>query len=263
MSSETKQKRKPKLHELLAVKKDQRTQAASALADLSNTFEKKQHLFIGKVKTFTPNTEKEGEQANVKTEEATTISTKVKDELKWIKPFLAKSIDAHYLVALGGMAAKADVILEDTETPLISDAPASTLLELEDYLLELKKFLLSIPTLDPAKGFEPAPDKGAGVYQSRIVEKTRTEMRKKTITLAVATEKHPAQVQVYDAQEPIGTIREQEFSAMLTVQDKGKLLERIEILMRAVKKARARANEVEVDTSHKIGDTLLAYVFGL
>jgi hypothetical protein len=115
--------------------------------------------------------------------------------------------------------------------------------------------------LDPAKGFEPAPDKGDDVYQSRIVEKTRTEMRKKTITLAAATEKHPAQVQLYDAQDPIGTIREQEFSAMLTVQEKGKLLERIEILIRGVKKARARANEVEVDTSRKIGDTILTDVF--
>ena len=39
--------------------------------------------------------------------------------------------------------------------------------------------------------------------------------------------------------------------------------DRVEILMRAVKKARSRANDQEIDVrQNKIGKTLLDYVFG-
>jgi len=252
------EKKNPKLHELLAVKKDLQQQAAKTRADLENTFEKKQHHFTGKLKTFTPN----GEDAVEKTEDKLEIQTTVNKELGWLKPYLAKSLDAHYHVAAGNMKASSNVVLEDGTVLLVS-VPASTLLELEDYLEGLRGFIMKIPTLDPSKGYHPDSSQGDGVYQARAVEKIRTMAQKKVYVLYPATEKHPAQVQLVDEQVPVGTIREQEWSSMLTPTDKGHLLDRCEVLLRAVKKARARANEAEVDVSAKIGDSLIGYVFGV
>lgn len=252
-------KRNPHLHELLAVKKDLKQQADKTRGDLENTFEKKAHHFTGKLKTFTPF----GEDAVSKTEDVLDIQTTVNSELAWLKPYLAKSIDAHFHVALGNMTAVADIVKEDG-TVILKAVPASTLLELEDYFESLRGFIQKIPTLDPAKGFKPdITAKSDGVYQARPTEKTRTLAQKKVYVLYNATEKHPAQVQLVDEQVPSGIIHEQEWSSMLTPADKAKLLDRCEQTVRAVKSARARANQIEVDTTAKIGDALIGFVFGV
>ena len=250
--------RKPKLHELLAVKKDLSQQATKTRNDLQGTFEKKHHHFTGKVKTYTP----DNSELPTKTEETLEIQTTVLRELQWLKPYLAQSIDGHFNVANGNLTAKADIVLED-DTVLAKDVPTSTLLELEDYLEGMKSFLASIPTLDPAKGFTPDTDKGTGIYQARPVERVRTLAQKKVYVLYNATVQHPAQTQLVDEQVPVGTIREQEWSSMLTPVQKGDIIDRNEKLLRAVKAARMRANVIEVDTSVKIGDTLIGYVFGV
>ena len=251
-------RRNPHLHELLAVKKDLKQQADKTRGDLEITFEKKQHHFTGKLKTFTPF----GEDAVSKTEDVLEVQTTVLSELAWLKPYLAKSLDAHFHVSRGNMTAHADVIMEDGKA-ILTAVPASTLLELEDYFEGLRGFIAKIPTLDPAKGFHTDAEKGTGIFQARPVEKTRTLAQKKVYVLYPATEKHPAQVQLVDEQVPVGTIREQEWSSMLTPADKAKLLDRCEQTLRAVKSARARANQIEVDTTTTIGDTLIGYVFGV
>lgn len=258
-----------KLHGVLAVKKDLQTQANTALADLTNTFTKKEQRFVGFLQTFTPfESDTPEKPIETKIDKELTVQSTVSAELAWIKPFLIKALDAHFHVATGNMTAKADIILDEsensTDTVLVKDVPASTLLELEEYLQQtLKKLLLAIPTLDPVLGFVLDPAASLkGVYKSRSVEKTRTKMKKRILQLTKATDKHPETVQVYDEQVGEGTIREQHWSAALTPADKSAVLERLESLLRAVKKARARANETEVDVTQKIGNSLLTYVFG-
>jgi hypothetical protein len=63
--------------------------------------------------------------------------------------------------------------------------------------------------------------------------------------------------------KPIGTLVTQEWSSAITVAAKGDLLDRIEEVLRAVKKARARANELELDVrENKIGAALMKYIVG-
>ena len=78
-----------------------------------------------------------------------------------------------------------------------------------------------------------------------------------------ATEKHPAQVKELMLDRPIGTVITQEWSSLITVSQKGDMLDRVEELLRAVKKARARANEIDLDVrQNKIGADLLKYIVG-
>lgn len=246
-----------KLHELIAVEDNLKGQATKVRSELTATFEKKRHLFEETRKTYTENAENSVSQV----EEQKDIQTTVGKEIEWVSEHLAKAIDAGYQIDLANTEAKADVETEDEET-LLKTIPAAALLRLQHRIGEIKELIQAIPTLDPAKGFQPDSDRGAGIYKARDVQKTRTQKQKKVITLAAATEKFPAQVQIIDVDVPVGRILEQEWSALLTPAIKAELLNRVEKLSRALAKARARANNTEIDArQNKIGKTLLNYIF--
>lgn len=243
----------PKQHELLAVQSNINGQATKLRTELIATFEKKRHLFEETLKTFTSSDE--GSTAQV--EEAKSIQTGVEKELRWISGKLVQQVDIGFQVDLANTQAKANVEVDDVI--IVKDVPATTLLWLEKRIMEWKEMITAIPTLDPAKGFVLDDSKGKGIFKAREVRKVRTRKAKKVITLAPPTDKHPAQVQLIDVDEPIGTIQEQEWSSMLTPATKADLLDRCEVLYRAVVKARSKANEQEV-TKTKIGSDLLDFI---
>lgn len=247
-----------RLHELLAVRTSLETQAGTTTNGLAGTFEKKQHLFTGRLKSFAPF----GETAIAKTEEQVDIQTGVLTELAWLKQHVIPWIDNILHIAEGNTDAKADIIL-DNGLVIATNIPTSALLDFERLIDGLRQFALKIPTLDPAKSFAPAPDKGANIYAARPVEKVRREKRRKVIVLSPATDRHPAQVQLVEEDEPTGTIQEQEWSSMITPAQKAEILARIENLARATKRARQRANTAIVDLDHKVGEEMYRYAFGV
>lgn len=246
-----------KLHELLAVETNLENQANKTRSELMNTFEKKRHLFEEKRVVFTPL----GEGQSV-VENQSDIQSTVSSELTWVQDFIAKSLDASYQVAEANTNARADVVLEDdANTVLLKNVPATALLELEKRCVELTALVTAIPTLDPAKGFAPDAQRGDGYFQARAVRKTRSKKEKVVLIKYEATKEHPAQTELIDKDVPVGTIEEQEWSGLLTPAKKSELLNRVEILSRAVRRARSRANEAEVDKNNKIGKKLLDYIF--
>jgi hypothetical protein len=245
----------PKLHELLAIETSLESQANKVRSELVNTFEKKRHLFEEKRVTFRPLAEGEEEV----TESQSDIQSTVPKELEWISTFLVKALDASYQVALANTWARADVVLEDDETVILNNVPATTLLELEKRMGEIQHLLTSIPTLDPAKGFLEDPAR-KNIFQARPVTKNRTKKVQKPVVLYEATDKHPAQVQLATEDVVVGTISEQEWSGLITPAQKADLLARVEMLIRAIRRGRSRANDTEVDRSKKIGATLLKFI---
>jgi len=245
-----------KLHELLAVESPLGNQSDKCLAELKDTFTKKRHLFEEKRVTFRPL----AEGAPAQTEMQSDIQTTVDAELNWIRGIVLKSLDASYQVAQTNTQAKADVVTEDGQT-LMTGVPATALLELEKRAVEIKLLVETIPTLDPAKGFAIDPTRKS-IFIAREVNKTRTRKAKKVYIKYEATKEHPAQTELVDEDLPVGTVTEQEWSGLVTPAMKADLINRVEMLSRAIRRARARANEAVVDNTAKIGDTLLAYVFG-
>lgn len=247
-----------KLHELLAVQGSLRTQAEATRNDLINTFEKKRTHFSELTKTF--KSFKEGTEDKV--EEKLGLQTTITKELQWISEKLAKAIDSAHQVDVANTVAKADVIMDDG-TVLLKDVPATSLLQLEKRIAEVQVLVAAIPTLDPAKAFEPDAARGAGIYKARETEKPRTEKVFKFIVMTPPTEKHPAQIKEQTVDEPVGVVVQQEWSSLITVADKGDMLDRAESLGRAVKRALSRANGQEVNQKeNKIAKTLLDFVFG-
>lgn len=246
-----------KLHELLAVEKPLENQATACRAELMGTFEKKRHHFAKTIKTFTSLEE----NAIPVTEEQSDIQTTVSKEIKWISDKLIKAIDAGHQIDVSNTVAKQDVVLESGNI-LLKDVPATSLLQLEKRLGEVAQLIKAIPTLDPAKGFLLDTAAGDGIFKAREITKTRTSMVPEVISLAAATKEHKEQVQLIQKQVPIGTIQEQEWSSLITIAQKGQLLDNIEEVQRAVKKARARANETPIDVSAtKIGKRVFDYIF--
>jgi hypothetical protein len=247
-----------KLHEALAVDGNLKWQADKVRTEQANAFEKKRHLYAKKIVTFKSN----AEGGQTVTEEQSDLQSTIRTDLTWLKGLLSPSLDVQFQIAKANTLAKSDVILDGQTAPLLKDVPATALLELEKRVTEIHTLVQHIPTLDPAKGFTPDPDQGKGVYKAREVVKDRTKKIQRPLTLAKATDKHPEQVQLITEDVVVGQIHEQEWSGLLTTAEKADMLERAEALKRAIKTARARANDQPVDTAVKVGDTLLSYVFG-
>jgi hypothetical protein len=241
-----------KLHEILAVDRETKNQADKVLGELKDTFEKKRHLFEGKIVTFQP----KAEASQAKVEEQRSVQTKVSSELNWIRDFLVKAVDIGNQVAAANQGAAADIRI-GTRT-LANNVPATMLLELEKRLEQWKQLAESVPTLDPTKNFSIEPS--SQTYRAQDVSKTRTQKIQKPIVLYEATKEHPAQVQLASYDEPVGELITQEWSGLMTPANKAGILTNIEILIRAVKKARARANEIEAPKV-PIGRVLFDYAF--
>jgi hypothetical protein len=245
-----------KLHELLAVEKSLRSQAEATPADLINTFEKKRTHFTEQIITFHSN--KEGIEPKVESKMA--IQTTVPKELEWISAKIDAAIDAAYQIDETNTVAQADIVLDNGRV-LLTGIPATSLLSLEKRIVEIHQLVDSIPTLDPTKGFAPDTDRGAGIFRARDVTKPRTEKVFDYVVMVAPTDKHPAQVKELMKDVSTGDIVQQEWSSLVTVSDKGDMLDRVEELARAIKKARSRANEQEVDKDQKIASYLTNYVF--
>ena len=152
--------------------------------------------------------------------------------------------------------ARADVVVDGR--PLLTDVPVTYLLFLEKQLTDLHTFVKKLPTLDPADTWEF--DENVGFYATDPVETVRTKKVPRVLVKAAATEKHPAQTEVYYEDVPVGYWRTVKFSGALPATRVVELLGRIERLQQAVKVAREEANNAEV-TQEKLGDRVFAYLF--
>jgi hypothetical protein len=246
-----------KLHELLAVESNLKGQAEKCRTDLQATFANKRHLFQEKLVTYTP----DGENQQAETREQSSIQTTVQKEIDWLNRIRVRHIDAAFAIDMANTQAKADIVLENGDI-LAKDVPATALLQLEKRIKESLEFVKVIPTLDPAKGFQQDDQREGGVYKAREVRKVSTQKRDKYITITPSTPQHPAQIAKETADERVGVILEQEWSSLITPVQKADYLERGEELLRAVSKARSRANGEEIDpTVNKIGGKLMDYIF--
>jgi hypothetical protein len=250
-----------KLHELLAVDSNLKGQSGKCRAELQTTMEKKRHLFQEKLVTFTP----KGENQESVTTEQSALNTTMRAEVEWLSKILAKAIDCSYAIDNANTVARGDIRIDDGTvdgTVLAKDVPTTALLQLEHRVKEILDFAKQIPTLDPAKGFEPDAPRGKGIYKARPVTKERTKKVEEFIVVVQATKEHPAQVAKETKDIVVGTIEELEWVAFITPADKADILERGEALLRAVTQARSRANAQEIDAGgYKIGKKLLDYVF--
>lgn len=246
-----------KLHEVLAVEGGLQTTAKSIAAETIKTFGQKDAHFVGVSKSVSHFAE---EDANLNTIENKALVTTVAKKLAYMAGSQVKALDAYLQKEATNQRAFAD--LEVDGKVIATEVPATVLLGLETKLADLRKVYEEIPTLAPGPVWEPDLDQSStgDVYKARDATVTfRTKRMVKPIIMAPATKEHPAQVQAIQEDVPVAKISAQEWSGMMSSADKSELLGRLDKLLRAVKRARQRANSTEVVSRH-IGKTIFEYL---
>jgi len=242
-----------KLYELLAVEEDRRGKATKIINESLTTFKNKQQHFVEQVITFKPNAEG---QVN-RLEGHTAMTTSVKAKLA----YATRALESYYDVVMQkertNTTAKADVVLSDG-TVFLTEVPATALLALEKEMTRVMDMYNALPTLEPGVPWKPCLERDEGTY---IVteSKIRTKKVMKPVVLYEATENHPAQVKESTEDVQVGEVETTIYSSKLSSKDKSELLDRLDNLKTAFKKARMRANAQKVENV-KVGEKIFKYL---
>ncbi len=151
--------------------------------------------------------------------------------------------------------AVADVVVG--ETVILRDAPVSFLLFLEKQLVDIATFVKKLPVLDPAKSWHWDSNANAWATDRTTTVRSRKVLRNHVV--APATDKHPAQVQVYQEDISAGYWDTITFSGAVDGARVKQLLDRVRALSDAVKVAREAANMTPV-VQVSVGDAIFGYL---
>lgn len=243
-----------KLHELLAVESDLEGQARNILIETKKVFSEKPALFTGGVRTYKPFVD----DGIAYPEEHQALTTTVGDKLEYSAKTIEKYYDALLQKEATNQVAKSDIVIDGVT--IGSNLPATFLLGLESRLKQLREVYAAIPTLAMGTEWKEANDKGEGVWAIVHPEESmKTQKTTKSKVLYEATEHHPAQIDKWEETENVGKYTKFVWSGMVTPARKSHLLSNIDKLIGAVKKARQRANSVEVEKVN-LGKTLMDYI---
>lgn len=242
----------PKLNQIIAVEKSVKSRSFQELTEAHHALQKPA-LLTGISRNYRPKDE-EGEQLPP---ESTRVQVKAEEIIQSTARILANLFDVTATKDWTNCEARADVVVG--EQVLIKDAPVSYLLFLEKQLVDLNTFVRKLPVLDASESWSFDP--GADCYATEPVQTVRTKKIPRNHVKAEATEKHPAQVEVYYEDVTVGYWRTVKFSGALPAQRVHELLNRIQKLQQAVKFAREEANSVDAK-EQKIGEKFFNYLFG-
>ncbi|NRQ32008.1 hypothetical protein HII36_09165 [Nonomuraea sp. NN258] len=240
-----------KLNQILAVEKGVKSDVQRKVADAYHQIQKTP-LLSGISRTYQP-IDDEGEQLPP---ESTRVQVQADTVLKDVSEALTRLFDVTATKDWANCHAKASVTV-DGEV-LLTDVPVTYLLFLEKQLTDVHTFIGKLPTLDPAETW--TQDEHTDSWRTEPVKTTRTKKVPRNHVLAEATEKHPAQVQVYNEDVVVGYWTKVAFSGALPQRRVNELLARVQKLQDAVKFAREEANGAQID-DRKIGATVFSYLF--
>jgi hypothetical protein len=184
------------------------------------------------------------------------VQLRANDVLLIARDALVKMFDVTAAIDWTNQLAKADIVVGDQV--IVKDAPVSFLLFLEKQLVDIATFAKKLPVLDPAESWRWDDNADAWASERTTTIRTRKVMRNHEI--AAATDKHPAQVSVYQEDVPVGYWDTVKFSGAVDGARVKQLLERIRALSEAVKVAREAANMTPV-VQPRPGTAVFEYLF--
>lgn len=240
-----------KLSQLIAVVAGQKTRTKDSLTRVYQFFQKPD-LFNGLTRAYTP-----------RTEDGETLPSESKIVQQGVEPLLTEAFASvrtlWKAVADQDQANTKAVGYLTIDGRQVGPIPVTHLLFLEKQLVDLRTAVSAIPLPDPTERW--SRDAATGQLRSEPTQTVRTKKEPRVITLAAATDKHPAQVQVMGEDLPVGTWTTTKLSGTIQPTQKDALLARINRLIDSVKSARELANLAEVEETSftdPIVDHLLA-----
>jgi hypothetical protein len=234
-------KGKVELHQILAVEGDLQGKSQKIIEETVKTFNEKQNLFYGFIKRYEPY-EETGQKMP---EEFKEIDDTVPSKLKYAVASFVKYLDVIATKEATNAVATAPLVINGE---VIHEAlPATLLLALENKLRGIRPVLEAMPTLTKGIEWIPAPDRGEDIYVTAKPDiKQRTVKEPKFRVLYDATKEHPAQIEKWMETVAVGDFISTQWSGNITSAEKARILERFDEVLRAIKKARMKANSTEV-----------------
>ncbi|MFF3437524.1 hypothetical protein [Streptosporangium sp. NPDC002721] len=241
-----------KLNQILAVEKGVKSDTQRKVTDAYHTIQKNA-LLSGLSRTYQP-VDDEGERLPP---ESTRVQVQGEELLKQVGAALTRLFDVTATKDWANCSARADVKVDGST--LLEDVPVTYLLFLEKQLVDLHTFVSKLPVLDAAETW--TLDQSTDCWRTEPVKTTRTKKVPRNHVKAEATEKHPAQVEVYHEDVVVGFWTKVTFSGAVPQKRVNELLERVGRLQNAVKFAREEANGTEI-TYQRVGEKVLGYLLG-
>jgi hypothetical protein len=241
-----------KLNQIIAVEKGIKAKSFSELTDAHHQL-LKPALLSGIARTYQPKDD-EGEQLPP---ESTKVQVKAEEVLQRTAASLTRLFDVTATKDWANCAARAKVSVDGTV--LLEDVPVTYLLFLEKQLTDLHTFVKKLPVLDAAESW--ALDPSSDSWKTEPVQTYRTKRVPRNHVKAEATEKHPAQVEVYYEDVPVGYWTTVKFSGALPAKRINEILDRVIALQNAVKFAREEANNTDA-VDQQVGAAVFGYLFG-
>lgn len=247
-----------KLHEILAVEPGKKQAFENIVAEAISIFSNKPDHFREAIKVLDMT---DGSSDETEIVDRHAMTTTVQDKLNYISPFIEDYLDVSFQKETSNQIATSDVVVDGKV--LISSAPVTFLLNLENKLARLREVFKSIPTHAP--GIEWVNDDShtfKGVVRSKfpsVSDKTKKVI--KPFVLYEATDKHPAQVEKLTEDIKVGRYSTTIWSGMFSPAQKSELLSKLDKLTEAVKTARMKANDVDA-TNYKVGRDVMQFLIG-
>lgn len=241
-----------KLNQIVALENGLKARVEKAITGIYHNLQKST-LYNGFVRVYQPKDE-EGEQIP---SEGTNVQERVDDQLKAASEHLTQLFDVVATKDWGNTQAQADVMVDGLV--VVEGAPVTYLLFLEKQLVKWHTILNKVPVLDPAELW--TYDEGNSQYRTQPTKSVKTKKVLKALELSPATDRHPAQVQTYNEDVPVGTWEATKFSCAIPARRRDELVVRVDKLLDAVKSAREEANGAEVEQI-RVGGSVFSYLLG-
>jgi hypothetical protein len=240
-----------KLNQIIAVEKGIKSRSFQELTEAHQQLQKPAVL-SGISRTYRPKDE-EGETLPP---ESTKVQIKSEEVIRTTVESLTKLFDITATKDWTNIKARADIVVDGVT--LLSQVPITYILFLEKQLTDMHTFIKKLPVLDASETW--VFDSAADCWATEPIQTLRTKKVPRNHVKAEATEKHPAQVDVYYEDVTVGFWRTVKFSGALQAKRVNELLERVEKLQQAVKFAREEANNTEAE-DQKVGERFFNYLF--
>ncbi len=240
-----------RLHQVNALLTSRKTRTQRRLTDAHHTLQKTP-LLSGVSRTYQPRDD-EGEQLPP---ENNLVQTRVDQVLTDVADELAGLLDLQVAQDLGNASATADVVVGGQV--LLAKVPVTYLLFLDKRLTDLRTIVDKLPVLDASE--EWSWDDARTCWRSAPATTYRSKKVPRNHVLSEATDRHPAQVQVFNEDVPVGTWTTVKLSGAVPAARRRVLLARVESLIDAVRVAREAANEIEVPQT-QVGRKVMQYLF--
>ncbi len=241
-----------KLNQIVAVVNGKKTRTQKSITEIYKKLQKTA-LFDGISRTYTP-LDEDGETQPA---EKKNLQYKSRQAMSDVRQIMVDLFDIAATQDWGNCDANADVLVDGAV--LLEQVPITYLLFLEKQLTDLHTFVQTIPILDPADSWQW--DENADGYATEPTLSNRTKKVPRSHVLYEATEKHPAQVEMYHEDVKVGEWRTIKFSGALAAQEKNEIIQRIRRFQEAIKFAREEANSTDVEEVN-IGNKVFDFVFG-